>query len=608
MVDRKVGGMKILRRDWVSALQARLTPHTALLSVLGITLFFLALRLPCRAEFLVNWDAVNYALGTNLFSLEHHQPHPPGYIGYVALGWLLNHLTGDANMSFTLLSTVSGALAPAALYLLATRFMPWVYALVTALAFGLSPVVWYYSEVALGYSLAMALALFFLWAGYRARADSSNWFLYLATVLLVLLGSVRQSGALFLIPLWLFIAWSFPWTQRLRAGALLVAGNLAWLIPLFLLAGDPLAYFRASASLASLAVAPTSVFSHNPFGLLRNTAFVAAGIFVGVNAGLIVIALGHLLRGRPFSVLTPWDWKFFLLWLVPSLGTYVLIHTGQLGYVLLVLPLGFLWAGLAMNALAARCRELHIVDTIKEKGMLFPVKLLVLTLIVLLLVANTAGSLYLPQLAYGLVNTTKERRDSGMVTEFFSSLPPLKYLSEKQGDELTNHMRQFDVDRNDEHWKQIIDCIEEFEPDSTAILAFPDGSGSFRHLSYYLQDYQIYGVGKGLNQDFGHLFTASNGSSDYSVQGLEKVRDVLVLPAKTDYLIIPDREIYKTLAEDVDSFFISTGSGTKICVVPVSERPMLYFDKTNDSLTRVIGAQGYTHQQANTVFALTSNQ
>ncbi|MFO7877026.1 MAG: hypothetical protein R6U55_10650 [Desulfovermiculus sp.] len=195
-----------------------------------------------------------------------------------------------------------------------------------------------------------------------------------------------------------------------------------------------------------------------------------------------------------------------------------------------------------------------------------------------------------------------------MVTEFFSSLPPLKYLSEKQGDELTNHMRQYHVDRNDEHWKQIIDCIEEFEPDSTAILALPDGSGSFRHLSYYLPDYQIYGVGKGLNQDFGHLFTASNGSSNYSVQGLENVRDVLVLPENMDYLVIPDREIYKTLAEDVDRFFISTESGTKICVVPVSERPMLYFDKTNDSLTRVIGTSGYTHQQANTVFALTNDQ
>ncbi|MFP4284970.1 MAG: hypothetical protein ACLFQG_05400 [Desulfovermiculus sp.] len=608
MVDRKKLGMGILRKDGLSALQARLTSHTALLSAVGICLAFLALRLPCRAEFLVNWDAVNYALGTNLFSLEHHQPHPPGYIGYVALGWLLNHLTGDANMSFTLLSTASGALAPAALFLLAYRFMPWVYALVTALAFGLSPVVWYYSEVALGYSLAMALALFFLWAGYRARADSSSWFLYLATVLLVLLGSVRQSGALFLIPLWLFVAWSFPWSQRLRAGALLVAGNLAWLIPLFLLAGDPLAYFRASASLASLAVAPTSVFSHSSFGLLRNTAFVAAGILVGVNAGLIVIVLGHLFRGRPLSVLTPWDWKFFLLWLIPSLGTYVLIHTGQLGYVLLVLPLGFLWAGLAMNALAERCRELHIIDAIREKGLLFPVKPLVLSLTILLLVVNAAGSLYLPQLAFGLVNTAKENPDSSMVAEYFSSLPPLKYLSEKKSKELTHHMRQFHVDRNDKHWKQIIESIEEFEPDSTAILALPDGSGSFRHLSYYLPDYRIYGVGKGFNQDFGHLFTAHNGSSNYSVQGLENVRDVLVLPKEMDYLIIPDRKIYKTLAEDVGRFFISTESRATICVVPVTGQAMLHFDKQKDSLTRVLGAPDQAHQWASTVLALTRDK
>jgi hypothetical protein len=125
--------------------------------VIALLLFvvFLALRLPLRAQALVNWDAANFALGTRIFDVQHHQPHPPGYIGYVALGALLNRLTGDANASLTLLSAVSGGVAPAALFILAARWMARPYALLSAVQFGLSPVLWYYSEVALTYSIEL---------------------------------------------------------------------------------------------------------------------------------------------------------------------------------------------------------------------------------------------------------------------------------------------------------------------------------------------------------------------------------------------------------------------------------------------------------------------
>src|SRR5690606_38393925 len=165
---------------------------------------FLPLYLPFRSRFLVNWDAVNFALGTLSFDLQHHQPHPPGYIGYVTVGWLLNHLTGDANTSLTLLSVVSVAAAPAGFYLLASLFMDRRYALWSAILLGLSPIVWYYSGVALTYAVELSLGLFFLWAGYLGRQRRSPRMLLGATALLVVLGAMRPSGALFLMPLWLY--------------------------------------------------------------------------------------------------------------------------------------------------------------------------------------------------------------------------------------------------------------------------------------------------------------------------------------------------------------------------------------------------------------------
>jgi hypothetical protein len=78
-------------------------------------LLFLLIHLPMRSAYLVNWDSVNFALGLDEFDLAHHQPHPPGYIGYIVLGRLLRTITGDANSALTLLSTIAGAAAPAAL-------------------------------------------------------------------------------------------------------------------------------------------------------------------------------------------------------------------------------------------------------------------------------------------------------------------------------------------------------------------------------------------------------------------------------------------------------------------------------------------------------------
>ncbi|MFP4169345.1 MAG: hypothetical protein ACLFSY_10960 [Desulfonatronovibrionaceae bacterium] len=555
-----------------------LSPHLMLAAGLAIFFAFLALRIPVRAEFLINWDAVNYALGTKLFSLEHHQPHPPGYIGYVALGWVLNHLTGDANSSLTLLSALSGAAAPAALFLLGSNFMRRPYAAVAAATFGLSPLVWYYSEVALGYSLAMALALFFLWAGYRAWKEISGPHLFWATIFLVLLGSVRQSGALFLIPLWLYMVWPFPWRRRLQAGAILVAGNLTWLIPLIVLAGDVHAYFRAAADLASLAVAPTSLFSFDIFGLLRNFSFVAAGILVGINGGLLIIVLARCTGCRPLRGLSKGDKTFFSLWLVPSLATYVLIHTGQLGYILMVLPIGFIWAGMALDAMARQAHETHLLAAAKHRAALAWKSLVLSALTVMFALTNVLGSLYIPNATHTLTST------ENMDTKLLAGLPNLDSLSESKRERIKNWARQFNVEKNDAYWKGLIRLIERFDPDTTAVLAEPTGSGSFRHLTYYLPEFRIYGVGKDIEKDFGYLFKAHNSSSDYTVQGLEEADRSLRLPEGITRIIIPDKGIYSGLNKDQEQWELKTlQDGSEVLVLEVPEQSLLLFFGDEDS-------------------------
>ena len=52
----------------------------------GLSILTVLSRLPYRARMLYNWDSVQFALALGEYDVVKHQPHPPGYILYVALG------------------------------------------------------------------------------------------------------------------------------------------------------------------------------------------------------------------------------------------------------------------------------------------------------------------------------------------------------------------------------------------------------------------------------------------------------------------------------------------------------------------------------------------
>lgn len=539
---------------------------------------FLPLRIPFRARFLINWDAVNFALGTHLFSLQHHQPHPPGYIGYVAAGWLLNHVTGDANTSLTLLSIVSGAAAPAGFFLLASVFMPRAYALSSAILFGLSPVVWYYSGVALTYSVELALALFFLWAGYVGRRQGSTRHILIATVILVVLGAMRPSGALFLMPLWLYLVWVLPWRQRLSVTAVLVAGNLAWLLPLLWLSGGIASFLRASTELVTLVVVPTSVFASGgtSHGQSQNIAFLLLGLLVGVNLGLLLILGGLFANLRAFKVFLRHG-AFLLLWLTPAVLTYLLLHTGQLGYVLLILPAFYLMVGVALRGIATRWRE-WATRAGQRAGHALRRSYAIASVVGLLAVANVATFLLVPR----VLQRVSHPGDPGeiAVVDLLAVAPVHRLISNLERAGIGAHPRQFNIRMSDRYWSDLIDFVRQYEPSRSAILTTPNGRGSFRHLTYYLPDYRVYGLGRDLGGQFGHLFTAYGGTSDYAVEGLKSARKKLQLPPTVEWLLIPDRPIQRRLGE-LPTIEVELDSGLEVALVRVPPGTTLVVQDTD---------------------------
>ena len=551
------------------------------LILLALFIGSLLLRLPFRAGSLVNWDSVNFVLGTQAFDLAHHQPHPPGYIGYVLLGSALNYITGDPIASLTLLSSIAGALATVLLFLLGSQFMPRLYAAIGAVLFTLSPVVWYYSEVPLTYAVEAALALAFLFTGYKARASSSLKYLLLTTVLLALLGAVRQSGGALLLPLWLYIVWAFPWRVRCQMLAVLIIGNLVWLVPLLWMAGGPVAYLEEIVKLTGAVVTPVSVFTLNVWGLLRNVIFVAGGFLIGINLALVPIIMSYRRGSNPIARLMRQDRTFFLLWAIPALLIYLLIHTGQLGYVLLILPLGFLCVGTALASLAEGSPDPRRNE--RGNGRIglrnFPVGLVAVGVL-----ANVLAFFSLPGAIYAVAGT-----------EGTTIVDNLAVSASGNSKGMTRaRARQYDINRNDAHWQELIGFIHRFDPKTTAILAVPDGAGSYRQLTYYLPEYPVYGLGKDRSDNFGHLMTAQGGQDTYTIDGLDVAKWKLPIPSEVRRLVIPDAGVFDHLeVEHLPNSKATLPSGAEVVVVQVLPVTTLYSLTQEDTENTENAEPGY---------------
>ena len=81
------------------------------------------LALLFRSHYLYDLDSVNFALGMDRFDPRVHQPHPPGYYLYIALGRLLNTVLHDANLALVLLSIVASCGVVIVIYQMALRLV-----------------------------------------------------------------------------------------------------------------------------------------------------------------------------------------------------------------------------------------------------------------------------------------------------------------------------------------------------------------------------------------------------------------------------------------------------------------------------------------------------
>ena len=314
----------------------RLAPHGDLAVALGLAVVTLLSRWPYRARMLYNWDAVQFALALHEFDIAKHQPHPPGYLLYVALGRLLNASLGDPTLAYVALAMLFSAGTTFVLYCLARRLFDRATALIAASLLAVSPLFWFYGSVGLTYAGEAFAASVVAWFAYGALTGHVSS-LYWGALALGLTGGMRQSVLLLLLPLWLGSALLGIRSRRrvAIAGAILLATVLAWLLPMLWLTGGPAAYVGASTQLYGSMLLPTSVLGGSLEITLAQARYLLESTLVGLGPlGLVALALPAYARRMGWS--RP-EW-FLLGWIVPPIIFYMLIHFGQAGYVLTFLP------------------------------------------------------------------------------------------------------------------------------------------------------------------------------------------------------------------------------------------------------------------------------
>ena len=324
----------------------------------GLALVTLASRWPYRARMLYNWDAVQFALALREFDIAKHQPHPPGYVLYVGLGRLVNATLADPTQAYVTLAMVFSAATTFTVYWLARALYDRVTAAAAGALLAVSPLFWFYGSVGLTYAGEAFGASLMALLAYRTLAGSVPH-LYVGAVCLGLAGGLRQSVLVLLFPLCAACAMRGVRSRaRLTAAAaILVAAVLAWFLPLVWLAGGWTAYLRASTELYGSTLVPTSLLGGDLETTFRQARYVLESVLVGL--GPLAIALGALpfyARRRGWATR---EW-FLVTWVAPPLAFYTLVHFGQAGYVLTILPaLVILLSGAVVELVTAGAERLR---------------------------------------------------------------------------------------------------------------------------------------------------------------------------------------------------------------------------------------------------------
>lgn len=324
-------------------------------------LAMLALGLLAMPDRLAGWDPIQFALGIERFDLAMHRPHPPGYLGHLALGRLLagTGLAPDRAVLWASLLEAAGTVL--ALGFLGRRLGGVSVGIAAAWLAATHPLMLQQAVSGEVYPAEALLAVCLVLGGLSLDRTSGRFGVAAFFLLLGLSGGVRQSLPLFLGPFALWRLGVARGSSRkeavLRAAIALGSGTLGialWLVPLAALAGGLSslsgAFGRQFFQVFGRAYSPilgasSGAFRSNLQGLWR---FLVQVLSLGGAAGLLLLPVAWIRRapapeGPAFRATA-------LAWSLPPLLWFSLLFIYKAGHALLLAPLAALLAARAIRA------------------------------------------------------------------------------------------------------------------------------------------------------------------------------------------------------------------------------------------------------------------
>ncbi len=430
--------------------------------VLGLFLLTVLTRLPFQSQYLYHWDSVNMAYGIEEFNVQAGAPQYPGYIVYIALAQVLNGLIGDHQTTMLIISIVTSGLAVVAMFYLGRDMFNPTTGLIGALYMLTSPLVWFYGEIALPHAMDLFSVTLSVWLLYRIMEGDQRG-LWFTAVFLALVGGFRQQNLLFLGPLILFAIYRIGLRNLVIFVLIGFVTSLAWFIPMLQSTGGLQPYLEGSGEFTRGFWSTTSLLHGAGLPGLRRNLLNKLLPYTGYAWSLAALPALYWLS-RAFSdwrsALTNRKFWFFVLWTVPTLAFYIIIHMGQQGLVFVFLP--------ALLLLSA-----------EGTYQLFRARPAILQAVIMVIIlVNAAIFIFVPEYPLGT-----------------SGPKLLTYNTLQVNDQLLED--------------QITTVRENFSPDSTLVLA-----NNWRHMEYYLSEYPLarVSIGGRWESDAGQVLSADFSS------------------------------------------------------------------------------------------------
>jgi hypothetical protein len=347
------------------------TPRTGAIVTWLFLFLLMHLAFLLRATIIIDGaldtDVINFGLAAFRFDVLDHQPHPPGYPGYVLMlkgvRWLAPEL-GPIEVAVWG-CRLTGVLTIPAAY--------WACRQALALdgggadradlrpfaAAGLAvvhPLLWYYGGDGQSHGVE-AMATLLLFGGALKLKRSPRLAGRLALVAAAgLAGSLRPTISVLALPFLLWCFWRRPIREWLVAGVVGVVAVAAWWVPLVQLTGGWDLYNRAEKAL----VYDLFISRYSVFGAQARLGFVTVNVLHAVYS-ILIAAIPLLGLGfQRSSWLRPW-WTTILA----NFAFYALVYIAESGYLTGVAGLACLvpatWPAAASRHLRLRAAGAYLV-------------------------------------------------------------------------------------------------------------------------------------------------------------------------------------------------------------------------------------------------------